>query len=225
MASRAGRPPSEEAEHFKLLKELGSAPGGYSYRECKFCRAAYDSDVTPTTPKVVIGRRRNYVSHLARCTHYQAAQLPQKAPRDPSLPTEAAAATQEASPAFSLDRSSIDTPESVVTRTATSRSQSMNKSRARRTLVLDKGSVLIAKRRKLTPALKTQDRRRQFTKHEVEEIERLLVEIFAENHLSARFIEQDSVLRFLELLCPGVTDILPSRHTLRSRILQEHAAP
>ncbi|GMF57770.1 unnamed protein product [Phytophthora fragariaefolia] len=191
MTTRGGRPPGQEARHFRLLKELGKAPGGYSYRECKFCRAAYNSDVTPTTPKGVIVRTRNYVSHLAKCTHYQALQLPQASPCDPSLSTEAEATTQEANTAFILDLSPINTSEFVV-------AQSLNKSRARRALVLEKGSVVSSKRS--------------------------IIEMHADNHLPDRLIERDSVLRFLELLVPGITDILPSRRTLGSRILKEHVA-
>ncbi|POM76825.1 Hypothetical protein PHPALM_5899 [Phytophthora palmivora] len=45
----------------------------------------------------------------------------------------------------------------------------------------------------------------------------------ADNHLPDRFIEKESVLRLLELLCPGIRDILPSRRVLGGRILKEHA--
>ncbi|GMF40530.1 unnamed protein product [Phytophthora fragariaefolia] len=210
MASRGGRSPGQEARHFRLLKELGNQG-------------------------VVIGRIRNYVSHLAKCTHYQASQVPEASPHDLSLPTETAAATQEVNTAFTLDLSSINTPESVVV-------QPTNKSRARRALVLDKGSVLSSKRFESTPAKTIKNAKRQFTKQEIKEIERVIIEMHADNHLPDRLIERviiemhadnhlpdrlierDSVLRFLELLVPGITDILPSRRTLGSRILKEHAA-
>ncbi|GMF46130.1 unnamed protein product [Phytophthora fragariaefolia] len=133
------------------------------------------------------------------------------------LSTEAVATTQEANTAFILDSSPINTPESVV-------AESLNKSRARRALVLEKGSVVSSKRCKSTPAKKMKNAKRRFTKQEIKEIERAIIEMHADNHLPDRLIERDSVLRFLELLVPGITDIHPSRRTLGSRILKEHAA-
>ncbi|KAG3119891.1 hypothetical protein PI125_g1601 [Phytophthora idaei] len=66
-------------------------------------------------------------------------------------------------------------------------------------------------------------KKHKFTKGEIKKIECSLIEFHADNHLADRFIEQSSPLRFLELLCPGITDILPSRRILSSRILKEHA--
>ncbi|POM81360.1 LOW QUALITY PROTEIN: Hypothetical protein PHPALM_683 [Phytophthora palmivora] len=57
----------------------------------------------------------------------------------------------------------------------------------------------------------------------IKHIERALIEVHADNHIADRFIEQVSVLRLLELLCPGVTYILPSWRVLGTRILKEHA--
>ncbi|KAG2781339.1 hypothetical protein PC116_g18402 [Phytophthora cactorum] len=71
-----GRPACSEARHFTHLKELGEAGGCYSFQECSFCRAAFNNDITTTSPKVIIGRARNYVNHLAKYKYYHAAQLP-----------------------------------------------------------------------------------------------------------------------------------------------------
>eukprot|EP00644_Phytophthora_capsici_P001400 jgi/Phyca11/105056/e_gw1.10.505.1 len=63
----------------------------------------------------------------------------------------------------------------------------------------------------------------QFTTEETWRILTALVELHADNHLSDRFIEQPSTRYFLELLCPGVTSILPSRRVLGGRLLDDHA--
>ncbi|OWZ04661.1 hypothetical protein PHMEG_00023399 [Phytophthora megakarya] len=60
-------------------------------------------------------------------------------------------------------------------------------------------------------------RKRQFSKLEIKEVERSLVELHADQHLPDRFVEQDS------LLCPGVTDVLPSGRVLGGGIRKEHA--
>ncbi|EEY66886.1 uncharacterized protein PITG_17470 [Phytophthora infestans T30-4] len=60
---------SREARHITHLKELGEAGGGYSVREYSVCRAARNNNVTTTSPKVIIGRARNYINHLAKCEH------------------------------------------------------------------------------------------------------------------------------------------------------------
>ncbi|ETN03329.1 hypothetical protein PPTG_23820 [Phytophthora nicotianae INRA-310] len=139
MGDRGGRPPGQEARHFKVLKELGKAPGGYSHRECRFCRAAYDNDTTTTPPQVIIGRARNYKSHLAKCTYYKAAQIPAPSPCTPiksGLVTTAA----DTSPALSSETTPKPPQPSAPTAaqlpiggvTAAS-----IKSRARRVLVLE----------------------------------------------------------------------------------------
>eukprot|EP00644_Phytophthora_capsici_P009096 jgi/Phyca11/101834/e_gw1.6.915.1 len=175
MGDAGGRPERQESKHFKRLPELGTAKGGYSYRECKFCRAAFQNEVTTTPPKPIIGRVRNYQSHLAKCTYYKAAQL-----RVEPLASLAVEATPDVVQREILTSSAGGTPSEVFPSTP-------------------------------QPS-------------EIRQIECYLIELHADNRLPDRFIEQASVLRFLELLCPGISDVLPSRRTLGGRILKEHAS-
>ncbi|KAF4031065.1 hypothetical protein GN244_ATG17162 [Phytophthora infestans] len=64
---------------------------------------------------------------------------------------------------------------------------------------------------------------RQFTTEETWRNLTALVELHADNHLSDRFIEQLSTRYFLDLLCPGITSILPSLRALGERLLDDHA--
>ncbi|GMG15955.1 unnamed protein product [Phytophthora fragariaefolia] len=209
-----------------------AAGGGYSYCECKFCRAAYENDVTSTPPRRLIGRARNYASHLAKCKHFQDAQL---SPAFPQVETSQQV-EHDGSPALSFEVTPFATPKSVDSRT---RSHSVShtgvlpfsresarragKSRARRSLVLDKGSDRSSKRRKSMPNMQQKPQKRVFTKSEIKCLENALIEAHAANKLSDRLMEDPAILRFLELVCPGISKILPSRHVLGKRILMEHA--
>ncbi|ETM38908.1 hypothetical protein L914_14887 [Phytophthora nicotianae] len=59
-----GRLACPEARRFTRLKNFGEAGGGYTFREWSFCRAAANNNITTTSPKVIIGRARNYVSDV-----------------------------------------------------------------------------------------------------------------------------------------------------------------
>ncbi|ETO80033.1 hypothetical protein F444_05368 [Phytophthora nicotianae P1976] len=226
MGDRGGRPPGQEARHFKVLKELGKAPGGYSHRECRFCRAAYDNDTTTTPPQIIIGRARNYKSHLAKCTYYKAAQIPAPSPCTPIKPG-LVTTTADTSPALSSEIT--PKPPQPPAPTATQLpiggvTAASSKSRARRVLVLEQKRSPRKSLHTLLPVTKkAKHEKRKFSRCEIKQIERSLIELHADNHLADRFIEQESTQRFMELVCPGLTDILPSRRALGTRVLKEHA--
>lgn len=238
-----GRPECPEAVHFVPLDDLDKAKGGYKYTECKYCRAAYSNSDAATLPVPIVGRPRNYRSHLSRCVSYQSAQLRSVSPLSvSSVPSPAAtptaasraspplspAATPAATPSVMTAARSPTASQGIARRTRSQSScnrppQPMSRpakrARAQRTLRL--GNIFPLSSTKPTPAKKKQ--RRQYTRSEVKQIECALVELHEDNHLSDRFIEQESVLRFLELICPGLTAILPSRRTLGGRVVVEHA--
>lgn len=214
---RGGRPGCPESVHFIALRELEKAKGGYTYHECRFCRAAYDNDVTTALPRAIMGRARNFRTHLAECINYKATQL---------RPLSPVSAGTDASPPETPSAMQQPTPESIASRT---RSQSINRSatvqlrttqgaRARRSLLLDKRSTSTKRHSPLKKKY-----RRQFTQRERKVIEFSLIEMHADNHLPDRFIEQESVLRFLDIVSPGLRDVLPSRRVLGGRVLKEHA--
>ncbi|KAG7383151.1 hypothetical protein PHYPSEUDO_003982 [Phytophthora pseudosyringae] len=223
--SKRGRTGSNEFTHLVALKHLAKAPGNYWYTDCLFCRAAYHNNVTSVPPERTIGRRRNYQRHLSKCRHFESAQL-QPASPVPATPASAASAT---APLSTPSATSPASPPSIATRTrsryAASRSTLAGTDATR--MPQARRSLALGKRFQLTPnkqgSAKKKPKKKPFSKSEVKQIECSLVEMYADNHLSDRFIEQDSVLHFLELLCPGISAILPSRRVMGSRILKEHA--
>ncbi|GMF55136.1 unnamed protein product [Phytophthora fragariaefolia] len=227
-----GRPPGTAATHFKQLTSMGKAGSGYSYCHWKFGRAAYENDVTSTPPGTLIGRARNYVSHVAKCKHSQDTQL---SPAFPQVETNRQV-VHDGSPALSFEVAPLATPKSVASRT---RSHSVShtgilsfsrenarragKSRARRSLVLDKGSARSSKKRKSMPKTQQKTQKRVFTNSEIKCPESALIEAYTVNKVSDRLIEDPAILRFRELACPGISKMLPSRRVLGKCILVEHA--
>ncbi|ETK87202.1 hypothetical protein L915_08321 [Phytophthora nicotianae] len=239
-----GRPSCPEVRHFTLLKELGKAPGSYTYRECSFCRAAYNNDVTTDPPKVRVGRPRNYLRHLAYCQYYKAARLtkssinstPVHSTEEPIASVTGPVPMMPSGRASSPVSSVEDTPTGALQPRAPNPSSQQpqgrssarfaGESRARRVLVLDKRQAASPTRplqnmKRLKPASgKKMKQKRRLPKAEVKQSECSLLEMHADNHLADRFIENESTLGFLELICPGIAAILPSRRSLSNRILK-----
>ncbi|KAF4148473.1 hypothetical protein GN958_ATG02314 [Phytophthora infestans] len=224
MGDAGGRPERQESKHFKRLPELGTAKGGYSYRECKFCRAAFQNEVTTTPPKPIIGRVRNYQSHLAKCTYYKAAQLcvePLASLTVVATPDVVQRVTLVSSVGGTTSEVLPTTPPPVASQTRSqyagipsrhAGSRTARPAHARRSLILEKRPSPAVNAYNLI-VKKTKKEKRRFSKSEIRQIECYLIELHADNHLPDRHIEQASVLRFLELLCPGISDVIPSRRT------------
>ncbi|KAF4136212.1 hypothetical protein GN958_ATG14597 [Phytophthora infestans] len=188
---------------------MGEAPGGYSFRECRFCRAAYENEVTGTPPNVLIGRSRSYVNHLARCTPFQNAHLPPVL--TPVLSTPAAPSQER--PALSFEV----TPELRPDHTE------MTQFLFDRVLESQDNLGLVEHSRSAnTPP--PRDAPPSWQKNTVgKKTEEAKAQASAIFYLPDRFVEKTSVRRLFELVCPGISAILPSRRTLGKRIRQEHA--
>ncbi|KAG1686443.1 hypothetical protein DVH05_004871 [Phytophthora capsici] len=167
-------------------------------------------------------RQSNYKSHLAKCTYYKAAQIPAASPTTPIQPVFATAAI-DTSPVHYTETALLTSQRPVKTaaQLPIGDTASSSKSRTRWFLVLE----MKRSPRKNPPVMKkAKHEKRKFSRSEYKQIERSLIKLHADNHLADRFIEQDSTQRFMELVCPGLTDILPSHRALGTRVLKEHAA-
>ncbi|ETL40623.1 hypothetical protein L916_08249, partial [Phytophthora nicotianae] len=206
--------------------------------------AAYNNDVTTDPPKVRVGRPRNYLRHLAYCQYYKAARLtkssinstPVHSTEEPIASVTGPVPMMPSGRASSPVSSVEDTPTGALQPRAPNPSSQQpqgrssarfaGESRARRVLVLDKRQAASPTRplqnmKRLKPASgKKMKQKRRLPKAEVKQSECSLLEMHADNHLADRFIENESTLGFLELICPGIAAILPSRRSLSNRILK-----
>ncbi|KAF1782443.1 hypothetical protein GQ600_15694 [Phytophthora cactorum] len=222
-----GRPACPDSVHFVILEELGRAKDNC---ECRHCRAAYDNDTTNIAPIVIVATSLNYRSHPSKGGYFTATQLPPASPFSAdSTPTQSRPA---ASPSSEQSISSRTRSQTATAHPVLASYRASREPRVRRTLMLEQHPPRITKKRShgvlkhaprevLKSALHSP--KRQFSRSEIKQLERALVEMHADNRLPDRFIEQESVLRVLEILCPGVTAMLPSRRILGGRLLKEHA--
>ncbi|KAG6947915.1 hypothetical protein JG688_00015347 [Phytophthora aleatoria] len=207
-----GRPGAQVNSHFVQLKHIDKGPGDYWYNECRYCQAAFSNSETASRPARIIGRPRNFNSHLDKCEYYKAAQL------QPASPLSAASAPSSAAAAPTL----MQTPQSISSGT---RAQS-----ARREVRENTEASFRPQARRSWKAPRAgctepwPTKKRHFTRNEIKELERALGEMYAANHLSDRFIEDETVLRVFELLCPGITEMIPSRRVMGGKLLKSHAA-
>ncbi|ETP31133.1 hypothetical protein F442_19972 [Phytophthora nicotianae P10297] len=77
MTGRAG---AHGNAHFAQLKHLEKAPGNYWYCECRYCQAAFFNCETASRPVRIIGRPRNFKTHLEKYKHYKASLLQPTSP-------------------------------------------------------------------------------------------------------------------------------------------------